>query len=138
MSSAAIAYARENQSRFLNELKDLLRIPSISTLPEHNGDTRHAAESLAAEMKRIGLENVRLIETSTPERTGHPLVYGEWLHAPTKPTVLCYGHYDVQPPDPLDEWQTPPFEPSERNGNLYARGAVDDKGQMYMHLKALE
>jgi acetylornithine deacetylase/succinyl-diaminopimelate desuccinylase-like protein len=138
MSNAAIAYARENQSRFLNELKDLLRIPSISTLPEHDGDTRRAAESLAAEMKRIGLENVHLIETSTPDRKGHPLVFGEWLHADGKPTVLCYGHYDVQPPDPLDEWHTPPFEPAERNGNLYARGAVDDKGQMYMHLKALE
>ncbi len=138
MSSAAIAYARENQSRFLNELKDLLRIQSVSTLPEHNGDTRRAAGSLAAEMKRIGLEKVRLIETSTAQRSGHPLVYGEWLHGAGKPTVLCYGHYDVQPPDPLDEWQTPPFEPAERNGNLYARGAVDDKGQMYMHLKALE
>src|SRR5690242_5578537 len=138
MSSAAIAYARENQSRFLNELKELLRIQSISTLPEHNGDTRRAAESLAAEMKKIGLEKVRLIETSTAQRSGHPLVYGEWLHAAGKPTVLCYGHYDVQPPDPLDEWHTPPFEPVERNGNLYARGAVDDKGQMYMHLKALE
>ena len=138
MSSAAIAYARENQSRFLNELKDLLRIQSVSTLPEHNGDTRRAAGSLAAEMKRIGLEKVRLIETSTAQRSGHPLVYGEWLHGAGKPTVLCYGHYDVQPPDPLDEWTTPPFEPAERNGNLYARGAVDDKGQMYMHLKALE
>ncbi|HEX6770634.1 MAG TPA: dipeptidase [Acidobacteriaceae bacterium] len=138
MSSAAIAFARENQSRFLNELKELLRIPSISTLPEHKGDTRRAAELLAGEMKRIGLEKVRLIETSTAQRSGHPLVYGEWLHAPGKSTVLCYGHYDVQPPDPLDEWQTPPFEPAERNGNLYARGAVDDKGQMYMHLKALE
>ncbi len=84
-------------------------------------------------MERIGLEHVRVIETS-----GHPLVYGDWLHAAGKPTCLAYGHYDVQPPDPLDEWLTPPFEPTERNGNLYARGAVDDKGQMYMHLKALE
>ena len=135
---AAVEYARENQARFLDELKDLLRIPSISTLPEHNGDTRHAAETLAAEMKRIGLEHVRLIETAHGGSAGHPLVYGDWLHAAGKPTVLCYGHYDVQPPDPLDEWLTPPFEPTEREGNLYARGAVDDKGQMYMHLKALE
>ena len=135
---AAVEYARENQARFLDELKDLLRIPSISTLPEHNGDTRHAAETLAAEMKRIGLEHVRLIETAHGGAAGHPLVYGDWLHAAGKPTVLCYGHYDVQPPDPLDEWLTPPFEPTEREGNLYARGAVDDKGQMYMHLKALE
>jgi acetylornithine deacetylase/succinyl-diaminopimelate desuccinylase-like protein len=138
MSSAAVEYARAHQPRFLEELKDLLRIPSISTLPEHNGDTRHAAETLAAEMTRIGLEKVRLIETTHGGRAGHPLVYGEWLYAAGKPTVLCYGHYDVQPPDPLDEWLTPPFEPTERNGNLYARGAVDDKGQMYMHLKALE
>jgi acetylornithine deacetylase/succinyl-diaminopimelate desuccinylase-like protein len=135
---AAVDYARENQARFLDELKDLLRIPSISTLPEHNGDTRRAAEALAGEMKRIGLEHVRLIETAHGGAAGHPLVYGEWLHAVGKPTVLCYGHYDVQPPDPLDEWLTPPFEPTERDGNLYARGAVDDKGQMYMHLKALE
>ena len=135
---AAVEYARENQARFLDELKNLLRIPSISTLPEHNGDTRRAAETLAAEMKRIGLEHVHLIETVHGGAAGHPLVYGDWLHAAGKPTVLCYGHYDVQPPDPLDEWLTPPFEPTERDGNLYARGAVDDKGQMYMHLKALE
>jgi acetylornithine deacetylase/succinyl-diaminopimelate desuccinylase-like protein len=138
MSSAAVDYARQNQARFLKELKELLRIPSISTLPEHNGDTRRAAETLAAEMKRIGLENVRLIETEHGGGAGHPLAYGDWLHAIGRPTVLCYGHYDVQPPDPLDEWLTPPFEPTERDGNLYARGAVDDKGQMYMHLKALE
>src|SRR6201987_5812592 len=137
MSSAAIEFSRQNQPRFLNELKDLLRIPSISTLPEHAGDVRRAAETLASEMRRIGLEKVRLIETEAG-KTRHPLVYSEWLHAAGKPTVLCYGHYDVQPPDPLDEWLTPPFEPTERNGNLYARGAVDDKGQMYMHLKALE
>src|SRR6201996_8733450 len=137
MSSPAIEFARQNQPRFLNELKDLLRIPSISTLPEHSGDVRRAAETLAAEMLRIGLEKVRLIETEVG-KTRHPLVYGEWLHAVGKPTVLCYGHYDVQPPDPLDEWISPPFEPAERNGNIYARGAVDDKGQMYMHVKALE
>ena len=138
MSSAAVDYARQNQPRFLDELKGLLRIPSISTLPEHDGDTRSAAETLAAEMKRIGLGNVGLIETAHGGTAGHPLVYGDWLHAAGKPTVLCYGHYDVQPPDPLDEWLTPPFEPTERDGNVYARGAVDDKGQMYMHLKALE
>src|ERR1700761_5349552 len=138
MSSAAVDFARQNQSRFLEELKGLLRIPSISTLPEHNGDTRRAAETLAAEMTRIGLEKVRLIETVHGGSAGHPLVYGEWLHVTGKPTVLCYGHYDVQPPDPLDEWKSPPFEPEERDGNIYARGAVDDKGQMWMHVKALE
>jgi acetylornithine deacetylase/succinyl-diaminopimelate desuccinylase-like protein len=130
---SALEFARSQQTRFLEELKSLLRIPSISTLPEHAGDVRFAAESLARELERIGLEHVRLIQTS-----GHPLVYGDWLHAAGKPTCLAYGHYDVQPPDPLDEWHTPPFEPTERNGNLYARGAVDDKGQMFMHVKALE
>ncbi len=138
MPSTAIGYSRQNQARFLDELKALLRIPSVSTLPEHNGDTRHAAEVLAAELTRIGMEHVRLIETGSSEKPGHPLVYADWLHAPGKPTALLYGHYDVQPPDPLDEWLSPPFEPTERNGNLYARGAVDDKGQMYMHVKALE
>jgi acetylornithine deacetylase/succinyl-diaminopimelate desuccinylase-like protein len=130
---SAVEFARSQQTRFLEELKSLLRIPSISTLPEHKGDVRLTAESLARELQRIGLEHVRVIETS-----GHPLVYADWLHAAGKPTCLMYGHYDVQPPDPLDEWVTPPFEPTERNGNLYARGAVDDKGQMYMHVKALE
>jgi acetylornithine deacetylase/succinyl-diaminopimelate desuccinylase-like protein len=133
MSSSAVTYANQNQQRFLSELKDLLRIPSISTLPQHKDDVRRAAQFIADELTRIGIENVEVIKTA-----GHPLVYGDWLHAPGKPVVLCYGHYDVQPPDPLDEWQTPPFEPTERNSNLYARGAVDDKGQMYMHLKAVE
>src|SRR5579863_8242412 len=106
MPSPALEYARHHHSRFLEELKDLLRIPSVSTLPEHKGDCRKAAESLAERMKRIGLEHVRLIETE-----GHPLVYADWLHAAGKPTALIYGHYDVQPPDPLDEWVSPPFEP---------------------------
>src|SRR5438067_3842864 len=133
--SSAVAFTRDkaNQQRFLNELKELLRIPSVSTLPQHKDDVRRAAQFIVDELKRIGFQGVELISTA-----GHPLVYAEWLKAPGKPTVLCYGHYDVQPPDPLDEWKTPPFEPTERNGNIYARGAVDDKGQMYMHLKALE
>jgi acetylornithine deacetylase/succinyl-diaminopimelate desuccinylase-like protein len=133
MVSPALTYARENQQRFLSELKDLLRIPSVSTLPEHKDDVRRAAEFVAADMKRIGLENVEVIATE-----GHPLVYGDWLKAPGTPTVLCYGHYDVQPAEPLDEWKSPPFDPTVRGQNLYARGAVDDKGQMYMHLKAME
>jgi acetylornithine deacetylase/succinyl-diaminopimelate desuccinylase-like protein len=133
MSSSAVAFARQNQPRFLDELKALLRIPSISTEPEHKEDCRKAAEVLLAELKRIGMENARLIEGE-----GHPLVYADWLHAAGKPTVIIYGHYDVQPPDPLDEWLTPPFEPTERNGNLYARGAVDDKGQVVAQVKALE
>src|SRR5256885_5332809 len=133
MASSAIEFARSNQQRFLNELKDLLRIPSISTLTEHKGDVQKAAEFVANELRRIGLENVQVISTK-----GHPLVYGDWLHASGKPTVLMYAHYDVQPPDPLNEWTTPPFEPTERNNNIYARGAVDDKGQLWMEVKALE
>ena len=133
MSSSAVAFARQNYPRFLDDLKALLRIPSVSTLPEHKGDCRHAAETLAAELSRIGMDNARLIETE-----GHPLVYADWLHAAGKPTMLVYGHYDVQPPDPVDEWLSPPFEPTERNGNLYARGAVDDKGQVVAQVKALE
>lgn len=157
--AAAVSFARENSGRFVEELKNLLRIPSVSTAPEHVGDVRRAAEFVAAELKRIGLENVRLIETTTaeevitdaagqarmvPPRIGHPLVYADWLHAASdangrpQPTVLCYGHYDVQPAEPLEEWKSPPFEPAERDGNIYARGAVDDKGQMWMHVKALE
>jgi acetylornithine deacetylase/succinyl-diaminopimelate desuccinylase-like protein len=133
MSSPAVAYARQNHPRFVSELKDLLRIPSVSTLPEHKDDCRKAADLLAVELRRIGLEHVHLIEGQ-----GHPLVYGDWLHATGKPTALVYGHYDVQPPDPLDEWLSPPFEPTERNGNIYARGAVDDKGQVWAQVKALE
>ncbi|ABF40850.1 peptidase M20 [Candidatus Koribacter versatilis Ellin345] len=133
MASAAVGYARENQSRFLEELKALLRIPSVSTAEEHKDDVRKAANFVAEELKRIGFENVQVIETK-----GHPLVYGDWLHAEGKPTALCYAHYDVQPAEPLDEWHTPPFEPTERNSNLYARGAVDDKGQLWMEVKAFE
>lgn len=143
--TAAVAFAKDNGDRFVEELKALIRIPSISTDPERAQDVRRAAEFVAAELKRIGLTGVRLVETSTqsaegkPGRQGHPLVYGEWLGAgEQKPTVLLYGHYDVQPAEPLDEWLSPPFEPEVRNGNLYARGAVDDKGQMWMHVKALE
>ncbi len=158
-TTPAVDFARANQARFVDELKALLRIPSISTDPAHISDTRAAAEFVAAELRRIGMDNVRLIETSTPEtmiaastgpaqvvppRFGHPLVYAEKLSAApaadgkAKPTVLLYAHYDVQPPDPLDEWLSPPFEPTERSGNLYARGAVDDKGQLWMQIKALE
>ena len=133
MASPAVAYARDNQQRFLEELKDLLRIPSISTLAEHKGDVQNAAEFVATELRRIGMENVELIAAK-----GHPLIYADWLHAPGKPTVVMYAHYDVQPPDPLNEWVSPPFEPTERNRNLYARGAVDDKGQLWMEVKALE
>jgi acetylornithine deacetylase/succinyl-diaminopimelate desuccinylase-like protein len=133
MASSAVTYARNNQPRFLGELKDFLRIPSISTLDEHKSDVQKAADFVASELRRIGLQNVEMIATK-----GHPLVYADWLHASGKPTVLIYAHYDVQPPDPLNEWHTPPFEPTERNNNIYARGAVDDKGQLWMQVKALE
>ncbi len=133
MPTAVEQFVRQNESRFLNELLDFIRIPSISTLPENQPDVARAAQFVADSLKRAGLENVEVIPTAK-----HPLVYADWLHAPGKPTVLCYGHYDVQPPDPLDLWKSPPFEPSIRDGNIYARGACDDKGQMYMHIKAVE
>lgn len=116
----------------LPELVEFLRIPSISTLPAHAEDMRRAAQWVAAYLQRAGLEHVVILPTA-----GHPLVYADWLHAPQQPTILIYGHYDVQPPDPLAAWQTPPFEPTVRDGNLYARGASDDKGQLYVHLRAV-
>ena len=118
----------------LTELRTFLGIPSISTLPEHAGDVRRAAEFVRDRLVAAGLENVELIES--PGR--HPLVYGDWLHAAGKTTVLFYGHYDVQPADPLEEWVSPPFEPSIRGENIYARGATDDKGQTYIQIKAVE
>lgn len=133
MSSALNFYIEEHQPRFLEELKELLRIPSVSTLPDHREDVRRAADFVADKLRAAGMENVELIEGA-----GHPLIYADWLHAPGKPTVLCYGHYDVQPADPLELWHSPPFEPVEREGNLYARGSADDKGQMYIHIKAVE
>ena len=133
MSASTDAFIKQNQPRFLEELKEFIRIPSISTSPETAADVQRAAAFVADALRKIGMENVEIIPTAQ-----HPLVYADWLHAPGKPTVLCYGHYDVQPADPLELWESPPFEPTERNGNLYARGAVDDKGQMYMHIKAIE
>ena len=133
MSTSTDTFIHDNQDRFLEELKSFLRIPSISTLPEHRGDIDGAARFVSGSLGAAGLENVEIIPTAR-----HPLVYADWMHAPGKPTVLCYGHYDVQPPDPLDLWVSPPFEPTIRDGNLYARGSADDKGQMYMHVKAVE
>jgi acetylornithine deacetylase/succinyl-diaminopimelate desuccinylase-like protein len=133
MSAATDAFVKENQPRLLNELKDFVRIPSISTLPEHRPDIDRAASFVADALRKVGMENVEVIPTEK-----HPLVYADWMHAPGKPTVLCYGHYDVQPADPLPLWTSPPFEPTERDGNLYGRGTADDKGQMYMHIKAIE
>ena len=126
-------YIKEHEEHFLEDLKGWLRIPSISTLPEYAGDIRRAAEYAVDQLKQIGFEQAGLIQSQ-----GHPLVYGEWLKAPGKPTVLIYGHYDVQPVDPVDLWESPPFEPTIRNGNLYCRGACDDKGQTMLIFKALE
>jgi acetylornithine deacetylase/succinyl-diaminopimelate desuccinylase-like protein len=126
-------YIASNQERFLDDLKGWLRIPSISTLPEHAADVCRAAEYAADQLIHSGFESVEVLQTQ-----GHPLVYSEWLKAPGKPTVLIYGHYDVQPVDPVELWASPPFEPTMRNGNLYCRGACDDKGQTMLVLKALE
>src|SRR3989440_1965596 len=126
-------YITENEKRFLEDLKGWLRIPSITTLPEHAGDIQRAAEYTAEQLRHIGFDSVEVIGTQ-----GHPLVYGEWLKATGKPTLLAYGHYDVQPVDPIELWKSPPFEPSIRNGNIYARGAADDKGQVIVIFKALE
>lgn len=131
--SDVLSFVDANLGRFRAELYDFLRIPSISAKAEHNGDMRRAAEWLADRIRAAGLE------PSIHETPGHPVVLGEWRGAGTKaPTVLIYGHYDVQPPEPLDEWESPPFEPTERGGRVYARGSADDKGQLYMHVKALE
>ena len=126
-------YVHQHEDKFLEELLQLLRIPSVSTLPEHAADVAQAAEFVAHSLREAGLENVEVIRTAR-----HPLVYADWLHAPGKSTVLCYGHYDVQPPDPVELWHSPPFEPTIKDGNIYARGACDDKGQMYMHVKAVQ
>jgi acetylornithine deacetylase/succinyl-diaminopimelate desuccinylase-like protein len=128
-----IDFINTHRDRYVDELKDYLAIPSISALPQHKGDVRRTAEWSAEEMRRIGLQNVRLIETP-----GFPVVYGEWLGAEGAPTILFYGHYDVQPVDPLELWESPPFEATVRDGELYARGAADDKGQVFMHFKAIE
>jgi acetylornithine deacetylase/succinyl-diaminopimelate desuccinylase-like protein len=133
LSTPVDQYVDSNEARFLDELLAFLRIPSISTLPDHKQDVVRAAEFVASALTNAGLEHVEVIPTAN-----HPLVYADWLHAPGKPTVLCYGHYDVQPPDPLELWKSPPFDPQIRDGNIYARGACDDKGQMYMHIKAIE
>ncbi len=131
--SAVLEYVTSNLDRCRSELYDFLRIPSISAKPEHDGDTRRAAEWLSLQLREAGLES-ELVETP-----GHPLVIAEWRDAgPDAPTVLIYGHYDVQPPEPLDEWTSPPFEPTERDGRIYARGSADDKGQLYIHVKALQ
>jgi acetylornithine deacetylase/succinyl-diaminopimelate desuccinylase-like protein len=128
-----IDFINVNRDRYVDELKALLAIPSVSALPAHKADVAKCAEWCAAEMRRIGLQNVELKQTP-----GNPVVYGDWLGASGAPTILFYGHYDVQPVDPLNLWESPPFEATVRDGELYARGAADDKGQVFMHFKAIE
>jgi acetylornithine deacetylase/succinyl-diaminopimelate desuccinylase-like protein len=128
-----VDFINVNRDRYVDELKAYLAIPSISALPQHKDDVRRCAEWTADEMRRIGLQNVRLEETP-----GHPIVYGEWLGAEGAPTILFYGHYDVQPVDPVNLWTSPPFEATVRDGEIYARGSADDKGQVFMHFKAVE
>jgi acetylornithine deacetylase/succinyl-diaminopimelate desuccinylase-like protein len=126
-------FVTNNRRRFVTELKEFVRIPSVSSQPKHAPDVKRCADWLATHLRQIGLENVRVINTPR-----HPIVSADWLHAPAGPTVLVYGHYDVQPVEPLNEWRTPPFEPTVREQNLYGRGACDDKGQLFAHLKAIE
>ena len=128
-----VDFINTHRDRYIEQLREYLAIPSISALPEYKTDLRRCATWTADEMRRIGLKKVNLIET-----LGHPVVYGEWLEAPNKPTILFYGHYDVQPVDPIDLWDSPPFEATVREGEIYARGAADDKGQIFMHFKAVE
>jgi acetylornithine deacetylase/succinyl-diaminopimelate desuccinylase-like protein len=128
-----LSFIDSNRQRYLSELKELLAIPSVSSQTERNPDMRRTAEWLKNHMTSIGLQNAQILETD-----GHPVVYADWLGAASKPTILIYGHYDVQPEDPVDLWKTPPFEATERDGNLYARGTADDKGQIFIHLKAIE
>ncbi|MBX3327257.1 MAG: dipeptidase [Nitrospira sp.] len=129
----AFAYCRRHKARFLMELKSFIRFPSVSAQPEHADDLKRCAAWLAHHLRQIGLARVMVMPT-----TRHPIVYAEWCHAPGQPTVLIYGHYDVQPTDPLNEWRSPPFEPIVRGNDLYGRGASDDKGQLFAHVKALE
>lgn len=127
-------YAASHRDRFLDELKTFLRLPSISTLSEHAADVARAAQWLAEHLRSIGLDRVEIVPTP-----GHPIVYAEWMGAGADaPTLLFYGHYDVQPVDPLDLWQSPPFEPTVRDGKIFARGATDDKGQVFLVVKAIE
>ncbi|MEL7223067.1 MAG: M20/M25/M40 family metallo-hydrolase, partial [Bacteroidota bacterium] len=135
----AQTYIQENRERFLEELLDLLRIPSISADPAYAKDVHRTAEAVAEHLRKAGADNVELFTTP-----GHPIVYGDKMLDPSLPTVMVYGHYDVQPPDPLDLWESGPFEPVIKKtelhpeGAIYARGSCDDKGQMFMHVKAFE
>ena len=127
-------YQEKNKDRFLNELLDLLRIPSVSAKKEHKADMERCAEAVKQRLLEARADKVEIY----PLEGGHPIVYGEKIIDPSKPTVLVYGHYDVQPPEPLELWKSGPFEPTIIDGKIFARGSCDDKGQFYMHVKALE
>ena len=128
-----IDYLDKQAERFVAVLSDFLRIPSVSANPDRAADVRRCAEHLAGHLESVGLENVRIFDTPR-----HPIVYADWLHADGAPTLLCYGHYDVQPDEPVELWETPPYEPTIKDGKLYARGATDDKGQLLCHVNAVE
>src|SRR6185295_13328522 len=130
---AAIRYLDEGAERFVDELCQWVRIPSISSSPEHAGEVQRNAEHLAALLRALGGEEVAVLPTP-----GHPAVFAQFMHASGKPTLLIYGHHDVQPVDPLGEWESPPFEPAIREGRMWGRGVVDDKGQVHIHVKAIE
>lgn len=132
MNQNVVTYLEKNREKFMTELKNWLKIPSISADSKYDKDTNRAADFIAEDLKRSGFK------TEIVKTPGHPIVYAEWLNAPGKPTILIYGHYDVQPVDPISEWKNPPFDPVEKNGLLYARGASDDKGQCFTHVKAVE
>ena len=133
MSQAWKEYQEQHKERFLNEMLDLLRIPSVSAKTEHKDDMLKCAEAVKKSLLAAGCDKAAVMETA-----GYPAVYGEKIIDPSKPTVLVYGHYDVQPADPLNLWNSPPFEPVIKDGKIFARGSCDDKGQFYMHVKALE
>lgn len=134
MRDHALQHAHAHRQKYLDQLVELLRIPSISATKENTADIQHAADWIAADMTRIGMQNVKVMPTK-----GNRVVYGEWLGAgASAPTILVYGHYDVQPVDPLELWETPPFEPVMRDGKIFARGSSDDKGQMFLNIKAVE
>ncbi|MBL7959610.1 dipeptidase [bacterium] len=128
-----ISFINSNKEQYVEELKDFLRIPSISTNPENKADVARCAQYVSDQMNKSGLQNIQIIPTP-----GHPIVYGEWLGAPGKPTILYYGHYDVQPVDPVNLWSSGPFEPTIKDGYIYARGSSDDKGQVFLNLKSVE
>src|SRR5579863_40725 len=126
-------YVERKHNEHLTDLYEFLRIPSVSAQAEHKPDVERAAQWVADRLRRVGLDAVEIVPTKM-----HPVVYGQSLHAPGKPTILFYGHYDVQPPEPLELWTSPAFEPTVRNGDLYGRGTADDKGQVHIHIRALD